>query len=59
MGGPHRPADLVKPHPRLQLVASHRVMEGYGLPYLALGPIFRWFLRVPLYAVYELRTVGA
>ncbi|MDN7430767.1 class I SAM-dependent methyltransferase [Burkholderia sp. AU45388] len=54
--GLRRPADLLEPHPRLRLAAAHRVMEGYGLPHSILGPMFRGVLRVPLYAVYELRT---
>jgi len=54
--GPRRPADLLKPHPRLRLAATHRVMKGYGLPYSLVEPVFRLLLRVPLYAIYELRT---
>ena len=31
-------------------------MEPYGLPYSFIGPVFRLLLRVPFYALYELRT---
>ncbi|MFC3340071.1 hypothetical protein [Paracandidimonas soli] len=41
---------------RWRLAAAHRVMEGYGLPYSFLGPLSRLLLRVPFYALYELRT---
>ncbi|MFT3802374.1 MAG: class I SAM-dependent methyltransferase [Burkholderiaceae bacterium] len=54
--GPRRPDDLLTPHPRLRLAATHRVMEGYGLPFSVIGPLSRLLLRVPFYALYELRT---
>jgi len=54
--GPRRPSDLTAPHTRLRLAAAHKVMEGYGMPYRALGPLFRLVLGVPFYAVYELKT---
>ncbi|MBR8656711.1 class I SAM-dependent methyltransferase [Achromobacter sp. Marseille-Q0513] len=52
--GPRKQAQLAAAHPRLRLIAAHRVMEGYGLPYSALGPLFRALAGVPLYALYQL-----
>lgn len=54
--GPRKLGELVAASPRLRLAGTHRVMEGYGLPYSWLGPAFRWVLRVLFYALYELRT---
>ena len=45
--GLRREADLAQAHPRLQLVAAHQVMEGYGPPYSLVGPAFRWTWRRP------------
>lgn len=55
--GIRRPVELLQSHPRLRLRATHPVMEGYGLPYSAIGPLFRAFMGVHLYAIYVLQTV--
>jgi O-methyltransferase involved in polyketide biosynthesis len=57
--GLRRESELAQAHPQLELVASHRVMEDYGLPYSVLGPAFRWTFGVPFYAIYQLRSVQA
>lgn len=54
--GPRRSAELTQPHQRLHLAATHRVMEGYGLPYSLFFPAFRLLTGVPFYAIYLLRT---
>lgn len=54
--GPRRLAELTAPHPRLRLVGTHLVMDGYGFPYALMGPTFRAIFGVPFYAVYVLRT---
>jgi O-methyltransferase involved in polyketide biosynthesis len=54
--GPRRMAELTEDSPRLQLAATHSIMDGYGLPYLAMDAGFRFFCGVPLYAIYELHT---
>lgn len=54
--GPRRLADLTRPHPRLRMAAARKVMEGYGFPYSAFGPLFRLVCGVPFYAVYELHA---
>jgi O-methyltransferase involved in polyketide biosynthesis len=46
--------ELTAPHPRLRIDDEHRVMESYGWPYAVIGPVFRFFAGVPLYAVAEL-----
>jgi O-methyltransferase involved in polyketide biosynthesis len=56
--GLRRPADMQATHPRLRLLASHRVMEGYGLPYSIMGPVFQMMFGVPFYAVYQLGVEG-
>lgn len=55
--GVRRPMELQQLHPRLRLRATHPVMEGYGLPYSVVGPLFRAFMGVHLYAIYVLQTV--
>ena len=55
--GLRREADLAQAHPRLQLVAAHQVMEGYGPPYSLVGPAFRWTFGVHFYAIYQLKSV--
>lgn len=55
--GLRRESELAQAHPRLQLVAAHQVMEGYGLPYSLMGPAFRWTFGVPFYAIYQLKSV--
>ncbi|MDP9894429.1 O-methyltransferase involved in polyketide biosynthesis [Variovorax boronicumulans] len=55
--GLRRPADLTEPHPRLRLDGTYRVMEGLGLAYTVLGPMFRMVFGMPLYAVYALSAV--
>ena len=54
--GPRRIAELTEDSPRLQLVDAHTIMDGYGWPYVFIGPAFRAVFGVPFYAVYELRT---
>ncbi|HEX7868189.1 MAG TPA: class I SAM-dependent methyltransferase [Variovorax sp.] len=52
--GIRRAAELAQPHPRLQLSATYRVLEGIGLPYTLFAPMVMLFLGVPLYALYAL-----
>lgn len=54
--GPWRLQELVAPSPRLQLIASHAVLDTYGWPYNLWGPWFRATFGLPYYAVYELQT---
>lgn len=54
--GPRKPAELVRPHPRLTLAASHAVMGGYNLLYRLLQPAFEAVTGVPFYAVYALEV---
>lgn len=54
--GPRRIAEVTEDSPRLELVAAHAIMDGYGWPYAAIGPAFRAMFGVPFYAVYELRA---
>ncbi|MFT3821331.1 MAG: class I SAM-dependent methyltransferase [Rubrivivax sp.] len=54
--GPRRVEELAEDSPRLRLAAAHPIMEGYGWPYLLMGPAFRALLGVPFYALYELRV---
>ena len=54
--GPKRLDDLTRPHARLRVASVHRVMEGYGWPFSLLGPASRLLLRIPFYALYELRV---
>ena len=57
--GLRRPGELTQSHARLRLAATYRVLDGLGLAYTLLGPMFRLFFGVPLYAVYALTTVDA
>lgn len=52
--GIHRSSELTQPHPRLELTATYRVLEGIGLPYTLFAPMVMLFLGVPLYALYAL-----
>jgi O-methyltransferase involved in polyketide biosynthesis len=52
--GPRSMHDLTAPHARLRLLSEHDVLEGYGFPYAAAAPMFRWFAGVPLYGVVRL-----
>ena len=54
--GPRGVEELTADSPRLRLAAAHPIMEGYGWPYLLMGPAFRALLGVPFYALYELRV---
>ena len=54
--GVRRPAELTQPHPRLQLTATYRLLEGMGLSYTLFAPMVMMFLGVSLYAVYALRA---
>ncbi|WP_119155169.1 class I SAM-dependent methyltransferase [Caldimonas tepidiphila] len=54
--GLSRLAELTEPHPRLRLGWQYSVMEDYGFPYAQLGPLFRWFWGVPLYALYRIEA---
>ncbi|GGC12868.1 hypothetical protein GCM10007205_22230 [Oxalicibacterium flavum] len=54
--GPRRLDELTRPHSRLRHAGTYRVMEGYGLPYSLLGPVFRRLFGVPFYAVHALTT---
>ncbi|WP_343051197.1 class I SAM-dependent methyltransferase [Pseudaquabacterium terrae] len=54
--GPRRSDELATLHPRLQLQAEHRVMQGYGWPFATLDPFFRWCFGVPLYGVAQMRV---
>jgi O-methyltransferase involved in polyketide biosynthesis len=54
--GPRRIEELTEDSPRLHLAAAHPIMEGYGWPYLLMGPALRALLGVPFYALYELQV---
>ncbi len=54
--GPRRAEELTEDSPRLHLAAAHPIMEGYGWPYLLMGPALHALLGVPVYALYELRV---
>jgi O-methyltransferase involved in polyketide biosynthesis len=55
--GPRKPADLVKTHSRLRLVATYDVSESSGLPHSLIGRIFRKCVGVPIYAIYMLQAL--
>lgn len=57
--GPRRLAELSQAHPRLDLAATHRVMESYGVFYATLSPLFRRLFGVPFYALYQMSVRGA
>jgi len=57
--GIRRAAELAQAHPRLQLVATYRVLEGIGMPYTLFAPMVMLLLGVPLYAVYALKATDA
>ena len=56
--GPRRVDELSQAHPRLELLGTHRVMEGYGAFYATLSPLFRRLFGVPFYALYQMGVRG-
>jgi O-methyltransferase involved in polyketide biosynthesis len=57
--GLRRINELSDAHPRLDLLGTHRVMEGYGAFYATLSPLFRRLFGVPFYALYQMGVHGA
>lgn len=55
--GVRRPTELAEAHPRLRLAATHRLLEGAGLPYSLFGTFAMLLFGVPAYAVYALEAV--